>query len=99
MFGVARYVIIGAGAVGDDLDFAWRAIAAVVVAGLLALATRPAGLRPMTIVARVVFAGFFVAAYVAAAVELVDHPALGGLLAAAYAVNVALGFAWHQREH
>jgi hypothetical protein len=30
---------------------------------------------------------------------LAGHPFLGGLLAAAYAVNVALGFAWHQRDH
>jgi hypothetical protein len=30
---------------------------------------------------------------------LVGHPGLGALLAAAYAVNVALGFAWHQRDH
>lgn len=34
-----------------------------------------------------------------AGLALVGHPLLGGLLAAAYAVNVALGFAWHQREH
>jgi hypothetical protein len=70
---------IGAGAVADDWDFGWRAILALVVAGILALATRPAGLRPMTIVARVVFAGFFIAAYVSAFVELVDHPSLSEL--------------------
>lgn len=30
---------------------------------------------------------------------LVGHPLPGGLLAAVYAGNVALGFAWHQRDH
>ncbi len=68
---------IGAGAVSEDWDFAWRAIVALVAAGLLALATRPAGQKPMTLVARIVFAGFFAAAYVAAFVELVDNPTLG----------------------
>jgi hypothetical protein len=38
-------------------------------------------------------------AVASAGLALVGHPLLGGLLAAAYAVNVALGFAWHQREH
>ena len=37
---------IGAGAVGDEWDLAWRSILALVVAGVLALATRPAKLRP-----------------------------------------------------
>ncbi|AXT84827.1 hypothetical protein C6I20_06215 [Aeromicrobium sp. A1-2] len=67
---------LGAGAVPDDLDFGWRAIVALIVAGLLALATRPARLRPMTLLARIVFAGFFIAAYVAAFVELADHASL-----------------------
>ena len=71
---------IGAGAVVDDWDFAWRAIVALVVAGLLALSTRPAGLKPLTLTARVVFAGFFAASYVAAFVELVDHPSLREML-------------------
>ncbi len=48
---------IGAGAVGDDWDLSWRSILALVVAGVLALATRPAKLRPLTITARVVVAG------------------------------------------
>ncbi|MEJ7633497.1 hypothetical protein [Aeromicrobium sp.] len=81
---------VGAGAVGEDWDFAWRAIVALVVAGLLALATRPAGLRPMTITARVVFAGFFVAAYVAAFVELVDNPSLEQLVAGARGIPMLL---------
>ena len=34
------------GAVVDDWDFGWRAIVALVVAGLLALSTRPAGFAP-----------------------------------------------------
>ena len=38
-------------------------------------------------------------AVASAGLALVGDPLLGGLLAAAYAVNVALGFAWHQREH
>lgn len=71
---------VGAGAVAEDWDFAWRAIVALVVAGLLALSTRPAGLKPMTLVARIVFAGFFAAAYVAAFFELVDNPTLREML-------------------
>ncbi len=38
-------------------------------------------------------------AVASAGLALVGHLVLGGLLAAAYAVNVALGFAWHQRDH
>lgn len=71
---------IGSGTVVDEWDFAWRAIVALVVAGLLALSTRPARHRPMTITARAVFAGFFVAAYVAAFVELVDNSSLRELV-------------------
>ncbi len=67
---------IGAGALGDDWDFAWRALLALVVAGVLALATRPVGSTPLTWTARVVVAGFYVFAYGAAVVELVAHPAL-----------------------
>lgn len=70
---------IGAGALGDDWDFAWRSIVALVVAGLMALATRPARLAPMTLVVRIVFAGFYAAAYAAALVEIADHPAVGDL--------------------
>jgi hypothetical protein len=71
---------IGAGAVVDDWDFAWQAIVALVVAGLLALSTRPAGLKPMTLAARIVFAGFFIAAFVAAFFELIDNPGLHELV-------------------
>ncbi|KQX76010.1 hypothetical protein ASD10_13005 [Aeromicrobium sp. Root472D3] len=67
---------VGAGAIGDDWDFAWRALLALVVAGVLALATRPVGSASMTSVARVVVAGFYVFAYGAAVVELLTHPAL-----------------------
>jgi hypothetical protein len=81
---------LGAAAVAEDLDFAWRAIIALVVAGLLALATRPAGLRPVSIVARVVFAGFFTAAYVAALVELVDHPAIDDLVSGGHGAPLAI---------
>ncbi|REK70305.1 hypothetical protein DX116_14225 [Aeromicrobium endophyticum] len=66
----------GAGAVGDDWDVAWRAVVALVVTGLLALWTRPAGSHVMTIVARVVVAAFYVVAYVASLVELAAHPSL-----------------------
>jgi hypothetical protein len=38
-------------------------------------------------------------AVASAGLALVGHPVLGGVLATAYAVNVALGFAWHQRDH
>ena len=71
---------IGAGAVLDEIDFAWRAVIALVVTGVLALSTRPAGLKPMTLVARIVFGGFFAAAYVAAFIELVDNPTLREML-------------------
>ncbi len=67
---------IGAAAVGDDWDLAWRSILALVVAGVLALATRPAKLRPLTITARVVVAAFFAWSYVVAAIDLFDHPSL-----------------------
>ena len=70
---------VGAGALGDDWDPAWRAVVALVVAGLLALCTRPAKLPPTTLVARIVVAVFFAVAYVAAFVTLVDHPALDDL--------------------
>jgi hypothetical protein len=66
----------GAGAVGDDWDIAWRAVVALLVTGLLALGTRPAGSRVMTTIARIVVAAFYVMAYVAALVELVAHPSL-----------------------
>jgi hypothetical protein len=66
----------GAGAVGDGWDVAWRAVVALVVTGLLALWTRPAGSRVMTIGARIVVAVFYAVAYVAALVELADHPSL-----------------------
>lgn len=71
---------IGAANVPPDGSLAWRSILALVVAGLLALATRPAGLRPMTLTARIVTAGFFVWAYAVAFFELVDHPALDELV-------------------
>ncbi|MET0930448.1 MAG: hypothetical protein ABWX74_13090 [Aeromicrobium sp.] len=65
---------LGAGGLADDWDFAWRALVALVVAGLLALATRPAALEPMTLVARVVFAGFYAAAFAATIAEIIEHP-------------------------
>lgn len=70
---------IGAGALAEDWDLSWRSILALVVAGVLALATRPAGLRPLTITARVVVAVFFAWSYVVAAVDLFDHPSLDEL--------------------
>jgi len=57
-----------------DWDLPWRSILALVVAGLLALATRPAGIRPLTITARVVVGAFFAWSYVVAVIGLVDHP-------------------------
>ncbi|MCL3818627.1 SCO7613 C-terminal domain-containing membrane protein [Aeromicrobium wangtongii] len=65
---------IGAGGLGDDWDFAWRAVIALIVTGVLALATRPAKLPPTTLAARAVVAVFFVAAYVAAFAAVIDHP-------------------------
>lgn len=81
---------IGAGNVAHDWDFAWRAILALVVSGVLALSTRPAGLRPMTITARVVFAGFFVAALIAAFVELVDNSSLEELVQGGHGYPILL---------
>lgn len=71
---------VGSGAIPSDIDFAWRAIIALIVAGLMALATRPAGLAPMTLVARIVIAGFFIGAYGAALVVLVWYAELDQLV-------------------
>jgi hypothetical protein len=81
---------IGTGAVGDDWDLSWRSILALVVAGALALATRPARLRPLTIAARVVVTGFFVWSYVVATVDLVDHPGLEELVRDGHAAPMAV---------
>lgn len=81
---------IGAGAVGDDWDLTWRSILALAVAGVLALATRPARLRPLTLTARVVVAGFFAWSYVVAFVELVDHPGLDELVRDRHGLPMAL---------
>jgi hypothetical protein len=77
---------IGAGAVADGWDFAWRAVVALLVTGVLALATRPAALAPLTLVARVVVAGFYAAAFAAALAEIVVHPAVGDLVAGGHGV-------------
>jgi len=84
---------IGSGAVGDDWDYAWRAVVALVVAGLLALATRPARLPPTTVAVRIVVGGFFAAAYVCALVSLVDHPALDDLAGGHGAPMLLMGVA------
>lgn len=81
---------IGAGALGDDWDVAWRAILALVVAGLLALSTRPAGLAPTTLAARIVVAGFFAFAYLAAAQSVADNPALSDLVGGGHGVPLLL---------
>lgn len=81
---------IGAGGIPGDIDFGWRAFIALVVAGLMALATRPAALAPMTLVARIVFAGFFVAAYVSAVVEVVLNPELSELVGDGHGVVMVL---------
>lgn len=71
---------IGSGALGDDWDVAWRALVALVVAGLLALSTRPARLAPTTLAARIVIAGFFAVAYAAALSAVVLSPSLDDLV-------------------
>lgn len=81
---------VGAGGLPGDVDFAWRAFIALVVTGLMALATRPAGLAPMTLVARIVFAGFFVAAYVSALVEVIVHPELSELVGGGHGIVMVL---------
>jgi len=73
-----------------DWDLPWRSILALVVAGLLALATRPAGIRPLTITARVVVAGFFAWSYVVALIGLLDHPKLDELVGDGHGVPVVL---------
>ncbi|MRK02054.1 hypothetical protein GEV27_11025 [Aeromicrobium sp. S22] len=80
----------GAGGVVDDIGFAWRAVIALVVVGVLALLTRPADLAALTIVARLVVAAFFVYAYIAALVELGAHPAIGDVLAGGHGVPMML---------
>lgn len=67
---------IGAGGVNDGWDLSWQSFLALLVAGGLGLATRPAKLHVLTITARVVVGGFVVFAYVVAAIELFDHPSL-----------------------
>ncbi|AWB92087.1 hypothetical protein C3E78_07675 [Aeromicrobium chenweiae] len=81
---------VGAGALADDVDFAWRAVIALVVAGVLALATRPAGLAPLTLAARIVVACFFVGAYGVALFEAFAHPDLDDLVAGGHGVPLAL---------
>lgn len=71
---------LGAAAIGDDWDLSWRSIVALIVAGLLALATRPANIRALTISARVIVGLFFLFAYGAALVELIDHSKLSELV-------------------
>ncbi|MET0447827.1 MAG: hypothetical protein ABW004_05455 [Aeromicrobium sp.] len=81
---------IGAGALADDWDFAWRAVVGLLVAGLLALATRPAALEPMTLVARVVVAGFYAAAFAAGLAEIVAHSSPGELVEGGHGVPLLL---------
>ncbi|MBC7633235.1 hypothetical protein [Aeromicrobium sp.] len=81
---------IGAGNIGDGWDMSWRSCVALVVAGALALATRPAAIRVLTIASRVVVAGFYLFAFVAAAVELFDHPALDDVVAGRHGLPMAL---------
>lgn len=81
---------IGAANVPVEWDMSWRSILALVVAGVLALATRPARLRPLTITARVVVAGFFAWSYVVAAIELVDRPGLDELVSDRHGLPMTL---------
>lgn len=81
---------VGAGTIGDDVDAAWRALVALIVAGLLSLATRPAALPPMTLTARVVTAAFYVGAYVTALVETIANPALDQLVGGGHGVPLVL---------
>jgi hypothetical protein len=81
---------IGAGGVNQDWDLSWQSSLALLVAGALSLATRPAKLRSLTITARAVVAGFFVFAYIVAAVELFDHPSLHELASGRHALPMVL---------
>ncbi len=65
---------IGVAAVGDDWGLSWRSFVALVATGLLSLATRPANIRVLSIVARVIVGLFFLFAYVVALAELLDNP-------------------------
>lgn len=71
---------IGSAAIGDDWDLSWRSFVALIVAGILALATRPANIRALTIAARILVGLFFLFAYGVALVELLDHSALSQLV-------------------
>lgn len=71
---------VGATAAGDGWDTAWRPLAGLVVAGLLALATRPAGLPRLTAAVRVVVGIFYAVAYVVAVAELVGSSSLDELV-------------------
>ncbi|KRC63552.1 hypothetical protein ASE12_01485 [Aeromicrobium sp. Root236] len=73
-----------------DWDLPWRSILALVVAGLLALTTRPAGIRPLTITARVVVAAFFAWSYVVALIGLVDHPTVDELVGDGHGLPLVL---------
>jgi hypothetical protein len=81
---------IGAGGVNEDWDLSWRSFVALLVAGALGLATRPARLRTLTITARVVVAGFFLFAYVVAAIELFDNPSLHELTSGRHGLPMLL---------
>ncbi|KAA1399610.1 SCO7613 C-terminal domain-containing membrane protein [Aeromicrobium ginsengisoli] len=81
---------IGAANVPADWDMPWRSILALVAAGLLALATRPAGIRPLTITARVVVAAFFTWSYVVAVIGLVDHPKVDELVGDGHGLPLVL---------
>jgi hypothetical protein len=71
---------IGLAAAPDDWSAFWRAFAGLVVTGVLGLAVRPTGMRPVTIAARVVVAVFFLSAFVAALVEVGLHAAIDELV-------------------
>ncbi|MCW2751151.1 MAG: hypothetical protein JWR83_2261 [Aeromicrobium sp.] len=81
---------IGAGGVNDGWDLSWQAFLALLVVGALGLATRPAKLRALTITARVVVGGFFLFAYVVAAVELFDNPSLKELTSGRHGLPMLL---------
>ncbi|MBC7560098.1 MAG: hypothetical protein H7270_12245 [Dermatophilaceae bacterium] len=81
---------IGAGGIGHDWDLSWRTLVALLASGVLALATRPAKIRFLTITARIVVAGFYLMAFVVAAIELVENPSMTELVSGRHGLPMLL---------
>jgi hypothetical protein len=81
---------IGAAFAPDGWEVFWRAFLGLVVTGVLGLAARPSNVRIVTLAARFVVGVFYLFAFVTAAVELIDHPALDDLVSDRHGLPLAL---------